>query len=310
MLTPLFNRCAYKNSVALALIGAPGHGKTALIEEWCRVNKRPLVKLLASCLDETDVAGVMVPRGERAVTLSPNWVDELGENGVLFCDELNTSRREVQDTLLTIIQSRHMPNGEKLPKGVMIVAAMNPAEMCDNYEMSPAMRTRFMWCKYSYGINKFVAWFTGQNVSTISASKYQAPTDHQTFDEWLSLFRESSEFEADKKALLFEAVKLGLDFTPDLDFADKDHATCPRNLANLTYWTRNASEMVQFAPAFIDEKEVNILKSVPMTCYKNVGNSIFKNTRKQTEQGEAENELLEQRKGLFDTIQQEVDQAE
>jgi len=631
MLTPLLNRCSYKNSVALALIGSPGHGKTALIEAWCKANDRPLVKLLASCLDETDVAGIIVPKDGKAVTLSPQWLTDLGDNGVLFMDELNCflgdveiltdrgfvrfdeleddavvaqvdeearisfvkpevihriqyigemirihskhvemvmtpnhrvayrefvsspkyfrsfqpikimtadevsvcgrpvyipcggkivgssrltdkmkfhvayaadgtflyehkksdtivvrfalvkkrkrvelerlcdslglsytkskevdrkpgiwgkyvqynvtvpidyvsknlcdvvqlgdvdsflarellvylvkwdgtvtkeggmsftstkkqdvvyvqalaslsacrsclhtieaknknqslaytihitfqrddyeilprhisregysgmvycvtvpsgmfiarykkstfvtgncARKEVQDTLLTVIQSRHLPNGDRLPEGAMIIAAMNPAEMCDNYELSPAMRTRFMWCRHQLDMNPFAAWLLGQNTTSFSPEKYPAPKEHQTFEQWLELFRGSSEFEPDKKKLLLEAIKQGLNFTSDIDFGEVESATCPRTIANLFYWTKNAAEVVHFAPAFLDEKAVAVFKSIQVDVYRNVGNAVFKNTREQVELNEAENELLEQRQGLFSNIQNEV----
>ena len=303
-ITPLLNRCVYKSSTALALVGSPGHGKTQMVEKFAKRNGFPMVKLIASSMDETDAAGVMVARDGKAVTLSPQWVDFLGERGILFLDEVNCARREVQDTLLTIVQSRHMPNGDRLGKGVMIIAAMNPSEMCDNYEMSPAMKTRFMWCRHRLSMAQWVAWFTGQ--SEDESVDLPAPKEYQDFETWSERFRSDREFESDKKALLYEAVNVGFDFTPDELVADKELATCPRGVGNLMYWSRNALEAVQWASAFIDEDQAAILRSIPVTAYKNVGNSVFSNNRTQTEVNGEETELIEQRKELFGAIDAEV----
>ena len=303
-LTPLLNRCAFKVSTPLALVGSPGHGKTQMVEDFAKRNGLPLVKLIASSMDETDAAGVMVAQDGKAVTLSPQWVSELGDRGILFLDEVNCARKEVQDTLLTIVQSRHMPNGDKLGDGVMIIAAMNPAEMCDNYEMSPAMKTRFMWCRHRISYAQWVAWITGQ--SDDSANEIPAPSEYQTFGEWLARFQSERDFEADKKALLFEAANIGFEFTADEMVADKELATCPRGMGNLLYWSRNALEMVQWASAFIEEEQAAVLRSIPVTAYKNVGNSVFQNNRTQTEVNGEESELIEQRKEVFGAINAEV----
>jgi MoxR-like ATPase len=143
------DRSIRKPHVPIAFVGDPGTGKTAQVEKWAKRRGLPMVKLLASTLEESDVAGIVVRDGDHAKTLSPQWYLSLKDNpGVLFLDEINTCRKEVADTLLTLVCSRHLPNGDRLHDGVLIIAAMNDHEQCDNYELSPAMRTRFMWIKH------------------------------------------------------------------------------------------------------------------------------------------------------------------
>lgn len=280
MLTPLLNRCFYKCGVPVVLESAPGQGKTAMVENWCKVNNIPLVKILASSMDETDIAGVMVPKDERAVNLTPQWADTLKDRGVLFLDEINTARKEVQDTLLTLVQSRQFPNGAKLGDGVLIIAALNPAEMCDNYEMSPALRSRFAWFKMADSYARFVAWVTGQEINL--SAKASAPVKFVTFGDWLNRFQNDPNFEADKKALLVEAGRLGMEFTADDCIVEGKQINCRRAFTNLLYWTANAYEMVKWASAFIDDNSASILASVNLESVQNVANAVFTNSNRKT----------------------------
>lgn len=280
MLEPLLNRCFYKPEVALALESAPGCGKTAMIRDWCEQNNIPLVTLIASTMDETDLGGLPSKDGDEVTYLNPKWLRKLGNRGVLFLDEINTARKEVQDTLLNLIQTRILPNGTKLSDGVLIIAAMNPAEMCDNYEMSPAMRSRFMWCKLVDSAAKHYAWVTGQDLSY--TSNIPAPVKYITFKDWLNRFRHDPEFEADKKALYGEALRLGFEFTAEDCVTDTKIAACRRSMDKLLYWTANAYEMVKWAPAFIDDNNASILASVNLEAIDNVANSVFKNSNRKT----------------------------
>ena len=302
-LDPLFNRCAYKSSTPLALVSAPGQGKTQMVEAWCKRNNRTLVKLLASSLDETDVAGVIVPKDGHAVTLSPQWLPQLGNNGVLFLDECNCARKEVQDTLLTLVQSRHMPNGDRIPDGVMIIAAMNPSEMCDNYEMSPAMKTRFMWCHLRTSFNQTIQWLTCEDELF---TDIPAPSTYQTFGEWHERFRKDKSFEPDKKALLQELSKLGFDYTSDEEFADEELGACARNFCNLMYWTQNALEVLQWASAFVSDKATEVIRTVNVASFRTTGNQVFGNRRTLTDVNEAENENINNRQNVMNNIMNEV----
>ena len=280
MLTPLLNRCFYKCSVPVILESAPGCGKTAMVREWCKKNDIPLVTLLASTMDETDLAGLPVREGNETVYLTPSWVGKLGNRGVLFLDEVNTARKEIQDTLLTLIQTRILPNGTKLNDGILIIAAQNPAQMCDNYEMSPAMRSRFAWFKMRSTFSRYVAWITGQDIGVTESAP--APVKYITLEEWMHRFRTEPEFEADKKALLMEADKLGLEITADENVTEGEMICCERNFTNLLYWTANAYEVVKWAPAFIDDNSASVLASVNLDSVQNVANAVFGNSNRKT----------------------------
>jgi len=75
----------------------------------------------------------------------------------------------VQDTLLTLIQSRTFPNGDKINKEVWFVGAQNPSISYNNYEMSPAMKNRFAWLHFEANEQTFAEYLkTKRKTSLIS----------------------------------------------------------------------------------------------------------------------------------------------
>ena len=300
MLAPLLDRVAEKPSVPLAIVGDSGTGKTSEIEKWAQVKGLPCVKLLTSTMEESDISGIMVRDGDHARILSPNWIELLQERGVLFLDEFNCARKEVMDTLLTLICSRHLPNGDKLGKGVMIVAAMNDSEIYDNYELSPAMRTRFMWVSPTIEIQQWASWLLG---SFSEKLLLDSPLpEYQTQEEWLEWFQAAPEHDADKKTLLKAAIHLGLRFDSGTEFAEKKHPTCPRALTNLLYWAKNAADIVHWAPAFITEESANILRSVGEKADQIAGNAVWKTSREQKAKVQEEVAKMEEKRSLFERI--------
>lgn len=306
----LLERIAARPSVPVLIESDPGQGKTFIIEEWAAQHGLPLVKLLASTMDETDIAGIIVhdKNTNSATTVSPDWYQKLkpdngyGGRGILFCDELNTARKEVADTLLTLVCSRHLPNGDRLGDGVMIVAAQNDAKQCDNYELSPAMRTRFMKCGHAAKPMEWLQWFVGKQHSLDTLLP-----PYQTLKEWLAWFHSDPDNGADKKALVTAAIKeKGLSFDSGDDFVKKDLPTTPRGLTNLAYWTSSAAEMLQWAQGFVSPETATILKSVDSSVYHNVGNSIFANKGKQKAVSAEESAKVQAQAAVHNKIQQAV----
>ena len=310
MLEPILDRMAVKPTVPLAIEGNPGQGKTAIIENYAEVHGLPMVKLLASTLDETDVAGIIIHNKEAntADTISPKWYQALkpdnGHNGrgILLLDEFNTARKEVMDTMLTLVHSRHLPNGDTLGDGVMIIAAMNEAKQCDNYEMSPAMRTRFMWSKHNMKPREWHRWLMGKSPGRRNTGVLPG---YVTFKEWLNWFHADNSHDADKKALINESLKLGLKFDTGQDIVDKQLPTTARGLTNLLYWSSDAADMCRIAGAFVDTVTVTLLQSIKVEAYQNAGNELFKQRAKK--EGSVEEQVkIQQSAAIHQKIQAAV----
>jgi hypothetical protein len=61
---------------------------------------------------------------------------------ILFLDEINRAHRDVRQGLFQLILDREL-NGNKLPKGVKIAAAINDSEDYDTETLDPAFRSRW-----------------------------------------------------------------------------------------------------------------------------------------------------------------------
>jgi MoxR-like ATPase len=271
----ILKRSADTPEIPLAFISSPGMGKSQIVEDYARSNKLPLVKLLTSTLNEDDIAGIVVSTAVKvlkqdddgnvcmvpsvdgsAKTLSPSWLKVLENGGILFMDELNAGRKEVQDTLLTLIQSRHMPNGDKLHPHVRIIACMNDYVQCNNYCMSPAMRNRFAWFQVKPNISQWLSWL-------------------------------KSKVHAEVYAFMTAAFKRGMQFSDDKAFMkdEENLFTTPRSLFNLITFCggcdKNADglkivqEIVGFSKNFVDVAAQGVMKTLGAEAKKDRSNAVF-----------------------------------
>ncbi len=106
--------------------GAPGIGKSALVEQFAREVGLPCVSLLGSQLAPEDIIGIPQIKGETSEFLPPKMIARK-EPYVLFLDELNACTQEVQKAFYSLIHERRI--GEYcLPKGSIVVGAGNRAQ--------------------------------------------------------------------------------------------------------------------------------------------------------------------------------------
>lgn len=109
------------------LVGAPGIGKTEITESKYDHTE----KLLTSSMVEEDIAGLIYREGEDEKRTVPAFIKRIqqavsqGKKTCLFLDEVDKGRREVVDTLLTLITHQEQYG---VPKEVDIVMACNPPE--------------------------------------------------------------------------------------------------------------------------------------------------------------------------------------
>ena len=75
--------------------GAPGIGKSALVEQFASEIGLPCVSLLGSQLAPEDIIGIPQIKGETSEFLPPKMIARK-ERYVLFLDELNACSQEVQ----------------------------------------------------------------------------------------------------------------------------------------------------------------------------------------------------------------------
>lgn len=106
--------------------GAPGIGKSALVEEFAQEVGLPCVSLLGSQLAPEDIIGIPQIRGETSEFLPPKMIARK-EPYVLFLDELNACSQEVQKAFYSLIHERRI--GEyHLPEGSVVIGAGNRSQ--------------------------------------------------------------------------------------------------------------------------------------------------------------------------------------
>lgn len=103
--------------------GAPGIGKSALVEKFADEVGLPCVSLLGSQLAPEDIIGIPQIKGETSEFLPPKMIARK-EPYVLFLDELNACSQEVQKAFYSLIHERRI--GEyHLPEGSVVIGAGN-----------------------------------------------------------------------------------------------------------------------------------------------------------------------------------------
>ena len=103
--------------------GAPGIGKSALVERFAAEVGLPCVSLLGSQLAPEDIIGIPQIKGETSEFLPPKMIARK-EPYVLFLDELNACSQEVQKAFYSLIHEKRI--GEYcLPKGSIVIGAGN-----------------------------------------------------------------------------------------------------------------------------------------------------------------------------------------
>jgi len=105
--------------------GAPGIGKSAIVEEFADEVGLPCVSLLGSQLAPEDIIGVPQIVDGRSVFCPPRMIAR-EEPYCLFLDELNACSQDVQKAFYSLILERRI--GEyRLPKGSIVIGAGNRA---------------------------------------------------------------------------------------------------------------------------------------------------------------------------------------
>lgn len=106
--------------------GAPGIGKSSLVEKFAQEVGLPCVSLLGSQLAPEDIIGIPQIQNDVSTFLPPKMIARK-EPYVLFLDELNACSQEVQKAFYSLIHEKRI--GEyHLPEGSVVIGAGNRAQ--------------------------------------------------------------------------------------------------------------------------------------------------------------------------------------
>jgi len=128
------------------LHGAPGVGKTQVVEQLAREVGARLVDLRLTTIEPQDLRGLPYydHAAERTVWYPPDDLPLDGGPAILFLDELTAAAPSLQPTVYGLLQERRV-GAVRLPEGVMIVAAGNMVEDgAVAYEMGTGLSDRLI----------------------------------------------------------------------------------------------------------------------------------------------------------------------
>lgn len=137
--------------------GAPGIGKSALVEKFADELGLPCVSLLGSQLAPEDIIGIPQIQNDVSVFLPPKMIAKK-EPYVLFLDELNACSQEMQKAFYSLIHERRI--GEyHLPDGSIIIGAGNRAQDSAIVKtMSSALINRMFHVQLKADARQWIKW--------------------------------------------------------------------------------------------------------------------------------------------------------
>lgn len=143
--------------------GAPGIGKSALVEKFANEIGLPCVSLLGSQLAPEDIIGIPQIKGDTSEFLPPKMIARK-EPYVLFLDELNACSQEVQKAFYSLIHERRI--GEyHLPQGSVVIGAGNRQQDSAIVKtMSSALINRMFHVELKVNVNQWISWAYENNI--------------------------------------------------------------------------------------------------------------------------------------------------
>ncbi|WP_457190941.1 AAA family ATPase [Nocardioides sp. P5_E3] len=136
----------------VVLWGAPGCGKTAVLESLAVAQGWPCETVIASVREPSDFAGLPVVAGDGTVRLAPPaWAQRIATagEGLVFFDEITTAPPSVQAALLRPLTDRWVGD-VRLPEATRFVLAANPPEIAtDGWELSAPLANRMVHLEWS-----------------------------------------------------------------------------------------------------------------------------------------------------------------
>ena len=137
--------------------GAPGIGKSSIVEQFAAAVGLPCVSLLGSQLAPEDIIGVPRIVAGRSEFCPPRSIAR-EEPYCLFLDELNACSQEVQKAFYSLILERRI--GEyRMPEGSIVVAAGNRAQdSAITRPLSSALLNRMVHVEFTADSRVWLEW--------------------------------------------------------------------------------------------------------------------------------------------------------
>jgi len=148
---------------SLMIWGAPGIGKSSVIDSVAKKHNLELIDLRISQLAPTDLRGIPVPKDDTAYWYPPEFLPTSGK-GILFLDEINMAPPAVQGIAQQLILDRKVGN-YKVPDGWFIWSAGNRKEdFAAVFDMPAPLANRFIHLEVKTGLDEFKDYALRNNI--------------------------------------------------------------------------------------------------------------------------------------------------
>ena len=157
--------------------GAPGIGKSSLVQEFAAQVGLDCVSLLGSQLAPEDLIGVPQIAGGKSRFCPPATIAR-EEAYCLFLDELNACSHEVQKAFYSLIHERRLGDYE-LPAGSIVIGAGNRAQDSAIVKpMSSALINRMVHVQLNASHRDWMTWAGRNAIHPLILEYLQARPDH------------------------------------------------------------------------------------------------------------------------------------
>jgi MoxR-like ATPase len=161
------------------LIGEPGIGKTACVEELAKATGKKLINIALNASLPEDLSGLPgktnVGTGEHVEEvvdfIQYRWQKAAKEgNCIVFFDEFLTAGETMFKVVLKLLSERLFANdSEPLPESTWLIAACNPVSQgVDSVDMPPVVANRFVLLPFSIPFSDWIKWLEGNKETKTS----------------------------------------------------------------------------------------------------------------------------------------------
>jgi len=162
-----------KQAIAVSLLadapalvwGMPGIGKSSFIHQLGEKLGYRVHVVIGSLCDPTDIKGLPFIDGSSVKFARPYFITDALESKrvILFFDELTLAPKTVRDAIMRLVLERAIDD-VKLPPETRIIAAANPPEVAEGWDLTLPLANRFVHIQYSEpNANEIASYFrTGQ----------------------------------------------------------------------------------------------------------------------------------------------------
>lgn len=153
-------------SKSIMLVAKHGVGKSSVVKQVSQELGIGFHDVRLSQCEVGDIKGLpfLDETKKQTIFLKPAWwPTDPNSKGILFFDELNRASKDVLQAVFEICLDRRL-DGEALPDGWRVVAAINADDEYDVVELDPALMDRWFYIDFDPSPKEWMTWATQNGI--------------------------------------------------------------------------------------------------------------------------------------------------